>query len=239
MINRKIYLYRKTRIEPVNIVQDSQVEISLEFMDYSIPSGATVKAYAKRAFGGGDTYVCDCTASGSAVTFTPPEGFFLPGGNYLQIEVNGAIIPFTVDVQCERRLNDGEGSGEPEKVKALLAQAQAAAASAKESEKNASANATAGQSEAAAKSSASSASSSASAAGSSAKAAQTAQETTEGIAGSLAETVEAAEEATQRAKSAAEACKDLAAGINAMVDDSTFTHYRLGINNGIIYLEEV
>lgn len=240
MISRKIYLYRKSRIEPVNIVQDSQVEISLEFADYTIPTGATVKAYARKAFGRGDTYVCECTASGSTVAFTPLEGFFAPGGNYLQIEVNGAIIPFTVDVICERRINEGDGSvAEPEKVKSLLAQAQEAAASAKESEQNASNNATlAGQAKNAAKSSAESAAGSASSAATSAQSAKSAQATTEEIAGNLESTVEAAEDATARAKSAAEAVAGLVTGLNVIIDDTTGAAFRLGIDNGIMYIEE-
>ncbi len=49
----------------------------------------------------------------------------------------------------------------------------------------------------------------------------------------------AANTATTRANNAAIACEDIAAGINSMTDDTTKAVYSIGINNGLIYLEEV
>ncbi len=64
--------------------------------------------------------------------------------------------------------------------------------------------------------------------------------------GNMASATAAANSAAQDANSAAaaasagaEACKNIAAGLNSVVDDTTATAYTLGINNGNIYLEEV
>ncbi len=238
MIIRKIYLYRKSRVEPISIVEDSQIPIQLEFMDYTVPSGATVKAYARKTFGRGDTYVAPCTATGATVTFTPPAGFFRQGGNLLQIEVDGTIIPFTLDVSCEGRLSNG-GEGAPETVKTMVEQAKEAALSAQKSAASANSSATgAAQSEASAKSAEKNASGSAQSASSSAKSAQTAQEKTEKIAQTLSGTVDAAEDATARANSAAEAVAGLVAGFNEIIDDTTGAAFRLGIDNGVMYIVE-
>lgn len=62
----------------------------------------------------------------------------------------------------------------------------------------------------------------------------------------MTEATNAANSAAAGAKSAAEAanagaaaCENIAAGINSMADDTTATVYSIGIDNGIIYLEEV
>lgn len=140
-ISRKIYLAKKTRVEPIHIVQDSQVPIALEFMDYAIPAGATVRAYATGRYSGA-TYTASCAVSGNTVTLTAPEGFFVYGGNLLQVEVNGQIIPFAIDVGCEVRLSEGGQGATPEAVRPLVERAEAAAQSASASETNAAASAT-------------------------------------------------------------------------------------------------
>lgn len=48
-----------------------------------------------------------------------------------------------------------------------------------------------------------------------------------------------ARSAADAANAGAAACENLAAGINSMADDTTATVYSIGIDNGIIYLEEV
>lgn len=62
----------------------------------------------------------------------------------------------------------------------------------------------------------------------------------------MTEATNAANSAAAGARSAAEAanagaaaCENIAAGINSMADDTTATVYSIGIDNGIIYLEEV
>lgn len=48
-----------------------------------------------------------------------------------------------------------------------------------------------------------------------------------------------ARSAANAANAGAAACENIAAGINSMADDTTATVYSIGIDNGIIYLEEV
>lgn len=48
----------------------------------------------------------------------------------------------------------------------------------------------------------------------------------------------AASEAAIEANGAAEACRNIAAGINSMSDDTTSKVYTIGIDSGMIYLEE-
>ena len=48
----------------------------------------------------------------------------------------------------------------------------------------------------------------------------------------------AANGAATAAANAAAACKNIAAGINSMTDDTTEKVYTVGVNNGMIYLEE-
>ena len=103
-ITRQIYITRKTRVPPIYIVQDSAVPIALEFMDYDIPAGASLKAYSK-AVGSDDVYSALPSAQGNTVTLVAEPGFFVYGDNKLQVEVNGQIIPFVIDVRCEVRLS--------------------------------------------------------------------------------------------------------------------------------------
>ncbi len=126
VITRQIWITRRMRIQPIELVQGSQVAIELQLMDYEIPRGASVKAYAKgkRAKA---IYVSGCTASGNTVSIVPESGFFVPGGNSLQIEINSKIIPFSIDVICEPRVSAGGGASTPEAILPLVERAEAAA----------------------------------------------------------------------------------------------------------------
>ncbi len=129
VIHRDIYVTRHQRIQPIDIVRGSQVRIELQLMDYTVPAGATSKAYARERHTA-DTYKADCTISGNTVSFTPPDGFFIPGLNRLQIEINGAIIPFAIEVNCEPRISDAGDPATPEKVTPLVERAETAASAA-------------------------------------------------------------------------------------------------------------
>lgn len=132
-IAREIWLFQKRRTPPIDIVAGSQIPIALEMKDYTIPSGATVKVYA-RPWGRETTYVQNATVSDNAVVFTPQDGFFLAGGNSLQVEINGNKIPLIVDVNCGIRLSDGGEGATPEAVRPLVARAEDAAKAAAASE---------------------------------------------------------------------------------------------------------
>lgn len=134
-IVREIWLFQKRRVPPIDIVAGSQIPIALEMKDYTIPSGATVKVYA-RPWGRETTYVQDATATGNTVVFTPQDGFFREGWNSVQLEINGSKIPLALDVNGGVRLSDGGSGATPEAVRPLVARAeQAAAKAAEEAEK--------------------------------------------------------------------------------------------------------
>ncbi len=126
VIHRDIYVTRHQRIQPIEIVRGSQIEIELQLMDYTVPAGASAKAYARGRYTA-DTYVSNCTVSGHTVSFMQPDGFFIPGPNRLQIEINGVIIPFSIDVNCESRISDAGDPATPEKVTPLVERAETAA----------------------------------------------------------------------------------------------------------------
>jgi len=126
VIHRDIYVTRHQRIQPIDIVRGSQVGIELQLMDYEVQSGATAKAYARGRYAP-DTYVSNCTISGETVSFIPQDGFFIPGPNRLQIEINGVIIPFLIDVNCEIRISDSGDPTTPEQVTPLVERAETAA----------------------------------------------------------------------------------------------------------------
>lgn len=125
-IKREIWLFQRRRVPPIDIVEGSQLTISLELMDYTIPAGATAKAFA-RPWAAETTYEQTATVDGNTVTFTPPDGFFRPGGNSLQIEINGSKIPLSIDVNCGTRLSDGGDGATPEAVRPLVERAEEAA----------------------------------------------------------------------------------------------------------------
>ena len=128
-IVREIWLFQKRRVPPIDIVAGSQIPIALEMKDYTIPSGATVKVYA-RPWGRETTYVQDATATGNTVVFTPQDGFFREGWNSVQLEINGSKIPLALDVNGGVRLSDGGGGATPEAVRPLVERAEQAATAA-------------------------------------------------------------------------------------------------------------
>ena len=131
-IQRDIYVLSPQRVPPIQIVADSKIPIELTLKDLTIPTGATIKAYAR----GDDsdvTYVVSCTWSGNVVTVTPTSGFFVEGYNQLQIEINGTLIPLAILVDCGTRVSDiPDGESTPETVKPLVDQAREILAECKE-----------------------------------------------------------------------------------------------------------
>lgn len=134
-IVREIWLFQKRRTPPIDIVAGSQIPIALEMKDYTIPTGAMVKVYA-RPWGRETTYVQDANVTGNTVVFTPQDGFFQKGWNAVQLEIDGAKIPLALDVNGGVRLSDGGGGATPEAVRPLVERAEQA-------EKNAAAQAAA------------------------------------------------------------------------------------------------
>ena len=129
-IERDVSLLQRRRVAPIYIVYGSAVQIRLNMIDYTIPENATVEFFAQ--CGSGPVYRCDGSAIGNSAVFTPPEGFFKQGGNALQLEINGRLIPLALDVKCEERIS-GVGSEEtPEQVRPLVLQAQDAAKESRE-----------------------------------------------------------------------------------------------------------
>lgn len=123
-IERTLYLFAPQRMAPVRLVENSLVPIEMTLVDYTIPTGATAKAYA-RGESSGTTYVATCTVTGNVVRLVPPAMFFVPGNNYLQIEINGTLIPLALLVQCQEQLsNQQDDTSTPETVKPLVVQAQ-------------------------------------------------------------------------------------------------------------------
>ncbi len=125
-ILREIWLFQRRRTPPIDIVAGSQIPIALEMKDYTIPSGATVKVYA-RPWGRETTYVQNAAISGNMVVFTPQDGFFQDGWNAVQLEIDGSKIPLALDVNGGVRLSDGGGGAAPEAVRPLVARAEEAA----------------------------------------------------------------------------------------------------------------
>lgn len=159
----------------IDVSQDNQVPIELELVDYTIPSGASVIAFARGKYSG-KTYKTPCTFSGNVVTLVPPVGFFVPGPNALQVEINEKIIPFSLTANCKDRVSNAGSPSTPESIVPYVERAEAAAKAAGASEANAATSANrAADSASAAGQSASTAASAASAAVSAAGAAQTSE----------------------------------------------------------------
>ena len=131
-IVREIWLFQKRRVPPIDIVAGSQIPIALEMKDYTIPTGAMVKVYA-RPWGRETTYVQNASVSGNTVVFTPVDGFFQEGWNSIQLEIDGSKIPLALDVNGGVRLSDGGGGATPEAVRPLVARAEEAAEAAENS----------------------------------------------------------------------------------------------------------
>lgn len=122
----KIYLFRSNRVPPIKIARNSQLRITIETMDYTVPEGATASAFAKGAFSD-KVYTQSCTVDGNRVSFTPEPGFFVPGLNSLQYEINNGVIPLAIDVSCELSLPDGGEAVTPEEVLPYITRAENAA----------------------------------------------------------------------------------------------------------------
>lgn len=125
-IKRELWLLQRRRIPPIDIAEGSQIPIALTLMDYTIPTGATAKAYA-RPWDRETTFQQDAAVDGNTVRFTPPDGFFRAGGNALQIEIHGNKIPLLLDVNCGPRLSNGGDGATPEAVRPLVERAESAA----------------------------------------------------------------------------------------------------------------
>lgn len=121
----KVYLFRKYRVQPIEIARNSQLRITIETMDYTIPSGSSAYAFAMGS--GGKVYTQPCTVNGNRISFIPMPGFFAPGWNSLQYEINNGVIPLAIDVSCELSLPDGGEASEPEQVLPLVQRAENAA----------------------------------------------------------------------------------------------------------------
>ena len=121
----KVFLFRKYRVPPIEIARNSQLKITIETMDYTVPVGATASAFARGS--GGKVYTQSCTVDGNRVSFTPMPGFFAPGWNSLQYLINGGVIPLAIDVNCALSLPDGGQAATPEQVLPLVQRAENAA----------------------------------------------------------------------------------------------------------------
>ena len=125
-IKVKIFATTCPYVASLDFSQDNQVPIELELVDYSIPSGANVMAYARGRYAT-KTFKTPCVVAGNVITLTPPAGFFVPGQNSFQVEINGKIIPFGLEVCCKHRLSSVGNPTTPEPVLPYVERAEAAA----------------------------------------------------------------------------------------------------------------
>ena len=88
------------------LVDGCLVPVMARFMDWTIAPGDRVTAYAKYDPDAEPARV-ECSISGDAAVFTPPDGFFRFGQNILQFEINDKIITLPSAVVCRRRLSTG------------------------------------------------------------------------------------------------------------------------------------
>ena len=212
----KVYLFRPNRVPPIKIARNSQLRITIETMDYTIPNGSTASAFAKGAFSK-KIYTQSCTVEGNRVSFTPQPGFFVQGRNVLQYEINNGVIPLAIDVSCEISLPDGGEATEPEQVLPLAVRAENAATAAEKSAQEAL------SSQNAAADSAAAASGSATAAEESANAAAESAASAERDANAAAGSAQAAGEyanAAASSESAADESANAAAGSAAAASGS-------------------
>lgn len=120
---REIYLFKKWRVPPIDIVYGSALPITLKFLDYTIPANATIMVYASADET--TVYQQTATASGNAVQFTPGYGFFAVGLNKLQIAINGNKITLEIFVNCQRFLAEGnDPTSTPEAVRPMVDEAR-------------------------------------------------------------------------------------------------------------------
>lgn len=122
----KVYLFRKNRVPPIEIARNSQLKITIETMDYTVPVGATASAFAKGAFSD-KVYTQSCTVDGNRISFIPEPGFFVQGRNILQYEIGDSVIPLAIDVNCEISLPDEGDATKPDSVKPYIQRAEVAA----------------------------------------------------------------------------------------------------------------
>lgn len=121
-IERRITIYRKSMVAPIDIVYGSGVPIVLTAVDFKVQPTDLVVFYAQQ--GDGPVYRCDGDAGVNNVRFTPPPGFFRIGENLLQVEINGNIIPLSVSVVCHNRISDVGSEETPEMVRPYVDQCQ-------------------------------------------------------------------------------------------------------------------
>lgn len=131
MANRDIYVREFRRIEPIFTVYGSMANIKFAIQDWTVPEGATAKAYA-RDLGAAEYRMLDCAVAGSEINFAPFPGFFSPGENELQVEIRNAvgtyvIQTFTVKVFCDDSIKDGVGPIAVESVASAAQNALSAA----------------------------------------------------------------------------------------------------------------
>lgn len=195
-ISSKIFATTCPHFNTINVVQDSQIPIELQLEDYDLPAGAKVIAFARGKYAN-KTYTANCAFSGNTITLIPPAGFFVPGHNAMQLEVNGNIIPFAICVYCAERVSGIGEPTSPEPVRPLVERAEAAA---KQSEDAASA----------ANSSASAAGSSAGAAAKSEGNAKKSETEAAKQAKAAADSASAAAGAASRANASAQAAANVA-----------------------------
>ena len=88
------------------LVDGCLVPVMARFMDWTIAPGDRVTAYSKYDPDAEPARV-ECSVSGNAAVFTPPDGFFRFGQNILQFEINDKIITLPSAVVCRRRLSTG------------------------------------------------------------------------------------------------------------------------------------
>lgn len=120
---REIYLFKKWRVPPIDIVYGSALPITLKFLDYTIPANAMIMVYA--SVDETTVYQQSATVSGNAVQFTPKYGFFAVGLNKLQIAINGNKITLEIVVNCQRFLAEGnDPTSTPEAVRPLVEEAR-------------------------------------------------------------------------------------------------------------------
>lgn len=126
MIERNIFLTRKRRIEPLDVVYGSNsVGVKLNVMDLDLPTGSTAVAHARHR-GSEKVFECSCTITDNSISFYPPEGFFLPGENYVQIVVtlaSGHAVSYIMEAKCDGDIVEGEAF-EPDEIKGMLERAE-------------------------------------------------------------------------------------------------------------------
>lgn len=131
-IRVKIFATEFPRMQSFAVSQGSQIPIELELDDYTIPANAKIVAYVRGRYAS-TTYKANCSFEGNVITLVPPSGFFVPGPNALQVEINGTVIPFQIDAICKARVSDIGNPTTPETVLPYVERAEAAAQAAEKS----------------------------------------------------------------------------------------------------------